>query len=581
MANYSGAVQGGAGTSIAYPTLVAAQHARVKRTFAPEYNVEALLPSGQGFAYNLVYVNAAPPPVAHANYYGAVEDKTTFAFDWFEKFHVEPSLFDLGNVLTTQQIAVTVYSAYRKEYHTWLAFVNNAGAGVELLNAPSLPAIFAPQTGTGGMLLEVSPNGPPTVDTTLDFVFDEMTLSPAITLERIILFDTQPELPYLELLEFLVQIMTHKDGSEMRVALRKNPRQFFEWDFILDAGRERSRIHNLLFDWQSRVFGIPQWHEATFTSVAVAINDLVINVRSTAFADYREGGLVLIYKDSSTYDVLQTAPAGVGATTLTLVNPVLHAYTTNVLVMPLRSGITRPSISGDRFPSDVARLQVRFQVVDNDANLASVVGWNTYNSKILVDDVNSLGGGRSMQEEFVQDIVTLDNATGIPSFSSPWDKGKRRSVKVFWTRTQAALWKVRQLLHSLRGPQTSFYIPTFGKDLTPTANLTTGTNVLTISNVGYTKYIRQRVPMNIIRVVFVNTATTPLLRRITASTEIDANTEQLTIDTNWPSTFTPAAVLRIEYVQLSRIDSNVVRIQHAMGELTTRIAVPLTTVFDE
>lgn len=586
MADYVGDIIGGAGTPVDYPSRIPAQHARVRQTNLPEDNLEALLadPAGtnQRFGNNLIYVDASPPAVAPTTFAGEVVDKTTFAFDWFEKFHVFPSAFVLGNILTTQNIAVTVYSAYRKEFHTWDAFINNAGAGTTLLNVPSLPAIFRPQTGTTGLILEVTPNGPPVVDTTLDFVFDAMTISPIIQLNRLVLFDLQPELPYLEVLEFLTQVMTHKDGSEQRVALRKNPRQFFEWEVILDSGRERSRIHNLLFDWQARVFGIPMWHEATFTSAAVAINDLTISVRTTSFADYRVGGLALIYQDSTTFDVLEIDAAGVGATTLTFVNPVLHAYGTNVLVMPLRSGVVRPEIAGSRFASDAARLQLRFQVLDNDSNLGSVSGWTTtHNSKVVVDDFNSLNGSQAATEDFLTDIVTVGNAAGVPVFSTPWDKGKRRVDKTFWTKTKAGLWKVRQFLHSMRGRQVSFYLPTFGQDLIPAANLLLASSTLTITNVGYSRYVRERVPMNVIRVVFVNSATPSLIREVIGSTEIDANTEQLSLDATWPATYTPAEVKRIEYLQLSRFDIDAIRIRYSLGDRVVRVSSPVLTVFDE
>lgn len=580
MATFAGEITLGSGAIVGGPSRIPARHERVKQLHLPDDSPEVMDLNPQRFAYNLVYVQnySTNTPTVYA---GEVVDKLSYSFDWFEKFHVEPRFFEFGNVLTTQQVAVNVYSSYRRETHTWDAFINNAGAGVELLNMPSLPAVFGPQTGTEGMVLEVSPSGPPVVDTTLDFIFDTMTLSPIITLNRLVLFDLPPELPYSEVLVFLTQIMAHKDGTEQRIALRKNPRQYFRWDFVLDAARERSRIHNLLFDWQSRVFGVPMWHEATFSNAVITAADLTITVRSTAFADYRVGGLVLIYKDSTTFDVMEIAAAGITSTTLTFTNPVQNSYALNTKVMPLRSGIIRVEEHGERFASDAARLQLTFQVLDNDANLGSTTGWTVYNSKVVLDDINSLNGQGSKGESFLMDVVTTDNATGVPVFSTPWDKGKHRTEKTFWTNTRALLWKVRQLVHSLRGRQTSFYLPSFGQDLVPVANLQNATNTLTISNVGYANYIRQRVPKDRIRVVFVNPATTPLYRRITGSSEIDANSELLTLDANWPTTYTPSQVLRIEYVQLCRFDSDVIRIDYLEGDKTARITSPVLTVFDE
>lgn len=568
-------------STFAYGTRIQAHHTRVRRALTPDPDstIEALNPPGRFGADVLTVVNNVPAFPANATFAACREDRMGFNFDWFEKFHVQPGSFIFDNVLTTQQVPVSVYSAYRKETHSWTSFVNNAGDGVELLNQPSYSYDFAPQTGYSGLILEVSPNGPPNVDSTLDFVFDTMTISPVIQLSRLVLFDLPPEMPYTELLGFLTDIQTHRDGGEHRIGLRKSPRQEFEWDLILEDSLVRSRIHNLLFDWQARVFGVPIWHEATFTTSAIAVDDLVVNVRSTSNADYREGSLVLIYESSTKFDVLEIDTSGIGATDLTFTTGVQHVYGSHTLVMPLRTGVLGPSVSGSRFISDVGQLRLRFRITDNDASLASTSGWDTYNSKVVLNDVNSTDGGSSVEEEFLRDVVFVDNEVGKFSASALWEQSKRRHQKTFWVKGQADLWKVRQLLWALRGRQVSFYLPTKGNDLVPVADLLSAGTSLTVTNVGYARYVQNRQTRNIIQVHF-NNGDPPLVREITASSEVDEDTETLTVDVAWPSTYTPDQVDRIEYLELSRFDSDQIRFRYTLGERTCRISAPTITVFD-
>lgn len=497
---------------------------------------------------------------------------------WFELFHVLPRDVVLGNVLSTQQVQFEVYSAFRRADHTWDAFTNNGGAGITMLNLPTLPFTFKPQNSGGlNLVLEVSTSGDPTVDSTLDFDFDVSMIDVEITLQRVVLFDLQPEMPYTEDLEFLTDIMVHKDGTEQRAALRKNPRQFFSWDFILDDGRERSRIHNFLFDWQANIFGIPIWHELTRLSVAASATDQTITVQSTAYADYRtaNGNLVLIYTDDGTFDVLPLN--ALTATTLTFDSALLNNYPVGTIVSPLRTGVLDEQFSGSRWPSSDARLKLRFRVLDNDSDLADTSAWSSFNSKVLLTECNGVRG--SMPESFERNIVVIDGATGITDQNSPWPTNRRVSRKTFLAAGKQATWEVRQLLHALRGQQISWYLPAFSQDLAPTTPLSSGSNQLDVTNVGYTRFVKSRPGRNVIQVTF-NTGDPPLLRTIISSTETSATEEELILDSTWPSTFAVAYVDRIEFVEKVRFDSDRFRFRHERGDRLVRISAPVVAVLE-
>ena len=519
---------------------------------------------------------ATPAPTTRNN--GYVAEGATVGWEtWFESFHVVPREFHFGNLLSTQTVPIEVYSAFRRDNHNWTAWINNAGLGTSILGLPTFPHTFVPQSNglLPGLQLQVTTNGPPVVDADLEFVFGTVpqTIFVPITLKRVVLFGVRPELPFTERLRWSTEVLRRINGTEQRISARKNPRQVFEWDFVLDDGPERAYFHNVLFQWQSRIFGLPVWFESTNTTTAVAANATTINVSATNFADYRVGGLVLVYKDRSTFDVVELA--SLTSNTLTLVSGVLNAYPTGTFVMPLRTGYARRSIEGSRFVVGAARLKMLFEVLDNDISIASTAAFPTFNSKVHINGCNSVRG--EMSEQLETDIVVFDNEVGIPTQSSPWDVGKRISQLALLVKGRQALWEARQLLHALRGKQVSFYVSTFSNDFTIDSAITAGT-IINVANVGYTQFVQNRPPHNVIRITY-NDGTPDDIRTIVSSSIVSSTREALTLNSAIGA-HAQSAVKKIMYVEKVRWDSDEILIRHEAGDRVRRITGPIKTVFE-
>jgi len=520
---------------------------------------------------------AAEPPPPTTTRPGAVVQSLAAGEDFFELMHVLPRSFDFGFVLTTQLVPVEVFNGYRRQDNLWNAWVNNAGAGVSLLGMPSLPVtVFA----LGGILmdLEVTPNGPAIVDTTLDFVFNVSTIYTPITLQRVVLLVNRPENGYDEILEFLTDIRTRKDGSEQRNSGRKNPRQIFDLEMFLEEGldEERARFENFLFDWQSQVFGVPVWHEETALTAAVTAGATTLPVQSTAFADFRVDGLVAVIDEltGATDVVVSTV---INPTSIELDNGVANSYPAGAAVLPLRAATAEPLIQGQRELNEVSRVKLLFSVIDNDISIASLAAFQSFDGKLLLSGY-IFSDGQS-QELFERQITKLDPGTGIVYRDSQWDRNKRASAWTAVVRGRQAGWEHRQMLHAIRGPQISFYVPTQRDDLVPIMNLNSGSAALDVANAGYAQFVRQRVPKASIRVTF-NNGDPQLLRSVLTSVEVDATRETLTLNGTWPTTYTPAQVDRIEIVEKVRFDSDTIRIRHeGAGGQVSRIMAPLKTLF--
>lgn len=499
----------------------------------------------------------------------------SIAEDWVDRVHILPRRIDFGNILGTVIDNLELFSSFRDQDVSFTAFTNNVGVGMSITDLPGLPVTVTPFSGLF-LTLETTTLGDPQFNTTLDFVFDVGTLMMPVTGTRVIMFPYEPDAPMIETLKFLTDIYVHKDGSEQRVALRKNPRSSFNMEYSRLEGTERSRIDMLMFDWQSRVFGLPLWHESMQLTQSTLVNDTVINVDTTTFKDLRVGSiLMLLQSDEVTFEALEIS--SFTANTITLTSGVQFAHPAGAtLVMPVRTAITKGDFRGQREPTGLGRFQIVFDVIDNDSDLADTSAFNTFNTKVLLDDKNFIDD--VMSETYKKRIIRFDNETGIITNGSPWDVNQRFSTKTFKTNNRQELWEVRQLLHALRGRQVSFWVPTFSKEFIPTEGLTSGNQLLTIENVGYSIFVQNRPPKEKIRVTLTNGI--ELLRDITSSAEIDRFTEQLTVDSGWPSTEPLSNIKSIDIFEPVRIDSDNIKIEHenALGQATIRF--PIKVVFE-
>lgn len=519
------------------------------------------------------FVGMPPPPVyAEAETFAG----RTMGNFWFNLIHILPRRIDAGNILTTQVYQLDIYNAFVYQEKDLESFINNAGAGTNITDLPSLPYTTPPLESLL-LTLEVTPDGAPTINTTLDFDTEESyLLSIPITGTRIVMFPYEPEAPLGERLSFLTEVMEHKDGTEQRVGLRYAPRQEFDFRLLREDGPDRQRIDLLIFDWQNRVFGVPIWVEPSFLTADVTASQTSISVTDTTFADFRTGGLAIIYEAEDKFDALEIE--SFSTNTITFKTPISNNYEAGIgiRVMPLRTCITSEPVREKKYANNLAEYGIRFRVLDNDVDLSDVSGWPTYNGKVLLSDPNAIE--LTLDGTLNRQITVFDGSTGKFSQASTWNRSRHASAKTFIIRTRSGLWAVRKLLHALRGRQVSFYLPTFTKDLTLASPYASGAASIIITNVGYARYGKQRTPKVDIRIILKDG--TIFTRTITNSAEVDAATEQLTLSATIGQNIDPDDVSRIEFLEKVRIDTDDITIQHADANGTAKVGFPVKGVLE-
>jgi len=489
---------------------------------------------------------------------------------WWEHVHVLPRTIALGNVLSTVDTVIDVFNAYRETSQSWTTFVNNAGAGSDMIDE-TLAEVF---TALEGRLFtfRVTTEGPAEVNTTLDYTFTgEGLIYQGISFVRSVVWPFRPELGMNEVLAWLTKIIPHGNGTEQRVSCREYPRQFFKFKLQRKNGPERQRLENRIQDRQDLPWGFPAFADGDRLAVAASPLDVVLNVRTTIYSDFRVGGQVMLRNSEVDYEV--GLITDVTPTTITISSGLVGSFAVGTEVLPVRTAILKGALASDRYSDGVAVYDVTFEVTDNAADLAQANFWPTYGGKLLLDDYNFIQ--RTLRESSAIPVTVLDGETGRVLQLSSQDVSTRGGRKTFLARNRAELFRVRQLLYYLRGRQVSFRLPTFGRDFTLVADLVSAAVTATVVNTGYSQFAQSRAPRNVLRVWLKDG--TSIVRTITDASEVDPDTEQLTVDAGWPSNVAVADVELVDVVELVRQDNDEVTLQHqAPGR--ARVSFPTKAV---
>lgn len=363
----------------------------------------------------------------------------------------------------------------------------------------------------------------------------------------------RPNAPIREHLLFNTGILRRIGGDEQRIANRNCPRIQLDLTY---SGESRKRLELFLFSGHQKLVGMPAWYEPSFASSAIAVGDTVLNVDSTDYGNFFAGGYAIVYQDEIVYDAILID--SVTSTSITLASGVTNSYASGVQIMPLMLGHISPETTMQKHPVNEQTFSIRFTARASDNDIADDSAWGTFEGKVLLDGPNLISG--MLDESMTTEVITLDNVTGDPQITSLWPYAIRGSNKGFKTVSRESLWNLRCLLYFLRGPQTSFYMPTFFKDLIPNQDLTSSSTLFIMDNVGYTVHAAQVGPKEHIRVVLKDG--TVLSRDVTDSVQVSATVEQLTVDTAWPYDIEVDDIERCDFVELIRFATDDIVIEH-------------------
>lgn len=516
-----------------------------------------------------------PPPRVRLKIGGLFDEREQLN-PWFGMVHVSPKAIDEGRVLSQVNIEMSVHNAYRRVPVGWTGFANGAGEGSELTGSTPPQTIY-PQASITDLVFVIGTDGVPVVDDVLTFTFgDGSVIEVPIAFSRLVFWPFFPEEGYTEELGFLTEVLTAKDGTEQRHSVRQYPRQRFRLEFREEGG-SLTRLMHTLVGRPGATYGVPLWHEQTVLTSAVSAGDAVIDVQETAYRDFRVLGTAVVFLADGHYDIMQIQ--SLGATSITPVNPVVHDYPVGTIVMPIRLATTGTAQRGARWVRRAGRVSVVFDVKDTQVDLADDSGWDTLNGAVCIDDGNAAGQGGTVPDSVKAPLVVFDPEVGGRENFAFAAIGRHQSQKSWYPRGAAYLWKVRQLLHALRGRQVAWYLPSDRDGLVVTEDIVAGAKTFVVENAGLT-YVAGHVAADYVRFVEANgTVTTAKCESGVAS--VDGLTETITTVGTFAANINAADIVRAMIIHKVRFDTDMFSIRYERGRPGARITAPVITVLDE
>lgn len=495
----------------------------------------------------------APGPVAlfaqaHSGAFATIGE------EWYNRIHVLPGRLDLGNLLTEQVHTVEVWNAHFSD-RTLDDILEVGTEGITVVKPFEEPAVYGPLQSE---LYEytISREGPAAIAATYTFDFTSEMPVLIITGDRVIVFPFSAERPVLEDLEFLTTIYEAYDGSEQRVKARELARQSYRMSYKRPDPRETAEMLNTVFGNIGLAFGVPMWQDVRRLTADVVATGTAVPI-STAHADFRDGGLAILWQSPSSFEVVEID--AVQPTQLDLVRPLQQNHDAlDTYVTPLRICLAGDPVQHSRTPSGLTTLSATWRSLE-DTDLSVGDGELTiYRGAPVLDDPNFMD--ERLGESIIGKVDVIDYDTGVIQSVRRRLAPELSTAKRWDTDDPEAAFDVRRLLYALRGRQRAFWLSTFREDFFLVATIGPTDTSIEVEPVKYPRFVDTQEPLGDIA-IYLNDGSV-FYREITASQELPGGNEQLDISSSLGQSVAPGDVLRISYLVRSRLNSDRVTITH-------------------
>lgn len=481
----------------------------------------------------------------------------SFLDDYYYRVHVRPGVIELGNLLSTQVRDVEVWSAYFEPQ--LLSSLSQVGTDGITLTQPQVPPTSFAALEARTYVLNISTNGAPVIDAlyTFNFPGDSPTLT--VTGRRVVVWPFVPQTEHRETLEWFTDILP-SFGVEQRIALRTAPRQSFNHEFQLDE-YQYSRAKAIATQWAHRVYGLPVWSELTrLGPVPMGTTELMFD---TSNADYRPDDIVIVWESDEHFVAAECTDVLADRVVLKL--PLEQSYQ-NAYAAPLRFARTFEGMQFRRRAHDVVTASATFQVTANK-DLGASVGLPQYRGKDVLTDRTILVG--DLVERISRSIDEFDNGSGPIAVDIKNDWVNYARAITFDTLDRAARWSARKWIHSRRGRQKAFWLPSWNPDLVILDDVGPTGASLTVRPISYPLYYGVKDVM-----IQLNDGTRIFSRVLGAAVDVNGN-EVLSLEAPVGTGFAAADVALACFMSHVRFNSDRVEISHSYAGRATA-SVPVT-----
>lgn len=477
--------------------------------------------------------------------------------DWYNRIHFTERVTSLGTITSQQNITLTVWNAWLVQ--RTLNSVTGVGDDGITLTQPGTPPLQYLPLAEKNYTFAVSAEGPAVISASYTFDFDVVDMGYQIGGIRIIPWVWRPDWArgMSERLEWSTDVLTAYDGTEQRVKLQEYPRRTFEFAFMAE-GSQRRRLEAALYGWGARSWALPVWPDGEALTVALAPDDMEV-MCSTATRDYHVGGLVIVLADDGSHETAEVE--SVQADRVVLARPIISAWPVGTMVYPARIARLPDTQSISRFTGSVSYGPVRFECEDV-SEWTPATGTTYRGVPVMTDKPNWVD---DIGLDFVRKLSALDFGSGKRAYAD--ESGMPEIVQTHrWLldgRTELA--NFRAWLYARAGKFAAVWVPTWADDLIVTAPVGASAVNIDVEHTHYVRHMAQAMHRRDIRIQLASGAVH--YRRITASVDVNATTERLTIDSAIGTALQPGDIVQVSFMAICRLDSDGVEISYFTGDI--------------
>jgi hypothetical protein len=500
-------------------------------------------PGGQTITNNL--------PVSTAPYVLTGGIAISYFDDYYNRIHIQPPQIDLGNLLSVQTRQATVWNAYMTPHG--LGAIQESGTEGITKSGITAPTVFAPleeRTFT----LNVDTDGPATIDARYTFFFSSESPVLLVSGRRVVVFGYAPNWsePVRERLAWLTDVLLAQSGIEQRVGLRGIPRRALSYSLLTQDRLASAKLETILLGWQSRLYALPVWTEMQVLAAPLAAGSSTIPCQTTDY-EFAANGLALLWRAHDQHEAVEIA--SVGASSITIKSPTVSAWPAGMRLYPVRLARLPQRQRLTRETNHHLSGTVEFELADSPA-IAAVDTGDTYAGYRVY--ASSPNWAEPIEVEAMRQLDVLDYETGARLVDDL--SGLAALLKSWhWTLgSRAEIVALKKWLAAREGRRVPFWSPTQAEDLKIMAPIGSSAVSITVENIGYARYLAGRADRR--HIMIETQAGQRFYRAITASSEIDDDTEQIAIDSALGVALQPADIKSVRFLHLTRLESDEIEI---------------------
>ena len=374
--------------------------------------------------------------------------------------------------------------------------------------------------------------------------------------------------------EWMTRVLTGRDGTEQRVALRTIPRQILAVSHLADSEESIQSWKYQFITELDDVWSLPLWAEAesvTATSGgATATGDFSL-MDDTLVVPLQ---ILIMAPDGETYETATVATKN--DTTITITGTWTSSYPEGSVLVPIMYAYVDNNSGYTPSAVNVATVTIQAVAFNNtEITARGAVALTTYNSRNVLDRTYSPGGS----ELFSQKLERLDFGHKI-AVDSDQVYGNITSGRSYISRGRddRQWWKL--FLNTVRGQQKSFYSSTQRHDMTVTTQPAASGTTFQVRDDATVAGGWENISSHLhIALEMADGAT--LYKEIDPGTTVDAGGGVHTIGVTvafppaggGPDPSTPHTIVKVSFLELVRLASDTVEIEHMHEHRVVKLTV--------